>query len=502
MGSYADVLVAGASLGGVSAALAAARCGLKVILLSEHDWVGGQLTSQGVPPDEHGWIEEFGCTATYRDLRNRIREYYRAHYPLTAAARTAKHLNPGNGWVSPLCHEPIVSHRILQDLLASSGVEVWHYSNAIAADVDRDHVRALTVHREGQAATVEALFFLDATELGDILPLTGAEFETGSPGRPANSQAFSWCFAMEHYEGQDNRIPRPARYEYWRDFIPNLTPPWPGKLLSWVTPHPRTMQPQTYNFAPHRESPKAFSGLWSYRRLIEHSQFAPGRFKSDICLVNWPIIDYLDRDLNTASPNERALALEEAREMSLCAFYWMQTEGGFPGLKLAGDALGTADGFAKEPYIRESRRIKALTTIEQRHVQHPNFWQDSVGIGSYRIDLHPTVGGDNYVDVESLPFQIPLGALVPQRLRNFLPACKNIGTTHVTNGCYRLHPVEWNIGEAVGLLAAYCQRHGTQPQAVAVNHEPFQSLLRREGLELEWPANLALSEGDAHKHAH
>ena len=40
------------------------------------------------------------------------------------------------------------------------------------------------------------------------------------------------------------------------------------------------------------------------------------------------------------------------------------------------------------------------------------------------------------------------------RMRNLLPACKNIGTTHITNGCYRLHPVEWNIGEAAGVLAA------------------------------------------------
>ena len=56
----------------------------------------------------------------------------------------------------------------------------------------------------------------------------------------------------------------------------------------------------------------------------------------------------------------------------------------------------------------------------------------------------------------ALPFQIPLGALIPQRVENLLPACKNIGTTHITNGCYRLHPVEWNIGEAAGVLAALC----------------------------------------------
>ena len=44
--------------------------------------------------------------------------------------------------------------------------------------------------------------------------------------------------------------------------------------------------------------------------------------------------------------------------------------------------------------------------------------------------------------------QIPLGTLIPRQMENLLPECKNIGVTHITNGCYRLHPVEWNVGEA------------------------------------------------------
>ena len=77
---------------------------------------------------------------------------------------------------------------------------------------------------------------------------------------------------------------------------------------------------------------------------------------------------------------------------------------------------------------------------------------DSVGIGYYRIDLHPTRPAQ--LHRHSWPFQIPLGALIPERVENLLPANKNLGVTHITNGCYRLHPVEWNIGEAAGALAA------------------------------------------------
>jgi hypothetical protein len=63
-------------------------------------------------------------------------------------------------------------------------------------------------------------------------------------------------------------------------------------------------------------------------------------------------------------------------------------------------------------------------------------------VGSYRIDLHPASGGENYIDISSLPFEIPMGALIPQRVENLLAAAKNLGVTHITNGCYRLHPVE------------------------------------------------------------
>jgi hypothetical protein len=111
-------------------------------------------------------------------------------------------------------------------------------------------------------------------------------------------------------------------------------------------------------------------------------------------------------------------------------------------------------------------------------------------VGCYRIDLHPSAGGTNYVDVGSLPFQIPLGALIPKRIENLIPACKNIGTTHITNGCYRLHPVEWNIGEAAGALAAHAVATQQSPRAVRNSSKllaDFQSQLRRLGVELEWP---------------
>ena len=77
-------------------------------------------------------------------------------------------------------------------------------------------------------------------------------------------------------------------------------------------------------------------------------------------------------------------------------------------------------------------------------------------------------------------------------MENLLPACKNLGVTHLTNGCYRLHPIEWNLGESVGSLVAFCLARKKQPREVRNNEAllaDFQTQLGREGVPTVWPAS-------------
>ncbi|MGV8093251.1 MAG: FAD-dependent oxidoreductase [Mangrovibacterium sp.] len=227
--------------------------------------------------------------------------------------------------------------------------------------------------------------------------------------------------------------------------------------------------------------------LWNYRRIINRQNFSDGFYRGDITIVNWPQNDYMEGHLIDVSREDFNRHLENARQLNLSLLYWLQTEAprpdggmGWPGLRFRPDIMGTENGMAQYPYIRESRRIKAAFTILEEHIGGENRlltagpqegkkaapFFDSIGVGSYYLDLHPTTGGNNYIDLPSLPFQIPMGALLPQRLGNLLPACKNIGTTHITNGCYRLHPVEWNIGEVVGLLVCFSLQRKVLPREV------------------------------------
>ena len=525
----ADIVVVGGGMGGCATALAACRNGMNVILTEETDWIGGQVSQQGVPPDEHKWIESGGATASYRMYRNKIRDFYRYHYHLTEAARNNPYLNPGNGGVSKICHEPMVSVEVLMEMLmpyVSAGkLQILLNHKAQSSDVQGDEVLAVTVRdrQNGELVTLTAPYFVDATECGDLLPLTKTEYVTGSESQedtkelhaakqsnPLNNQAFTVCFAMEYIPGEDWTIDKPDNYTFWANYIPNLTPAWPGKLLSMTYPTPSTLKPNHAVCIPDGTPTDAFN-FWMYRRIIDQHNFLPGTYQGSTTLVNWPQNDYMLGNIIDVPENEFQKHVDAAKALNLSLLYWLQTEAprpdggvGWKGLRLRKNLLGTKDGMAKYPYIRESRRIKAEFRILEEHVGEENrklisgettaaAFYDSVGIGYYHIDLHPSCGGDNYIDFNSLRFQIPLGALLPQRVNNLFPACKNIGTTHITNGCYRTHPVEWGIGEAVGLLITYASKKQISARIIRSDKNmltDFQQWIQKEGVEIAWKKEL------------
>lgn len=527
----ADVVIAGGGLGGFAAAMASLRNNQSVILTEETDWIGGQITQQGVPPDEHMWIEKYGGTQLYRDFRNAVRQYYVQNYPLTEEARNNPLLNPGNGSVSKLCHEPRVALAVMNNMLApylSSRKLVLLLEHKItAAGHTGNKVNSLTAKelRSGSTKVLKAPYFVDATELGDLLPLTGTEFVTGTESKsqtgelhapaianPKNNQAFTTCFAMDYVPGEDHTIDKPKDYDFWKNLVPDLNPPWSGKLLGLHYSDPRTLNPKNLGFDPSGKPTGDMLNLWNYRKLIDRHNFKPGTYAGDITIVNWPQNDYMLGDLIGASEEEFKKHVDASKQLSLSLLYWLQTEAprpdggkGWPGLRLRKDIMGTEDGLAKYPYIREARRIKAVFTVKEEHVGKENramvakanedknkaaYFYDSVGTGYYHIDLHPSSDKVNYVDFPSLPFQIPLGSLLPIRMENILPANKNIGTTHITNGCYRLHPVEWNIGESVGLLVAFAKSKNVVPREVRKQKNllvEFQDFVKSQGIDIEWP---------------
>ncbi|HEY9869174.1 MAG TPA: FAD-dependent oxidoreductase, partial [Candidatus Obscuribacterales bacterium] len=503
-----DILVVGGGTGGVAAALAAARAGYRVCITEETDWLGGQMTSQGVSAlDENALVETTGATRAYLDLRQAIRRHYLSQYKANPACADHPYFNPGNCWVSRLAFEPAVAVRQIELTLApyvqQRLISVHYRMKAAAARMTGDTIRSIIMVNlaDGRLVEFEPRVCIDATELGDLLPLCGARYRygsesraiTGEPHAPEvgdsqNVQDFVYPFAVEFRPGENHTIAKPPHYDAFRAA---------GKFSF----NSYKMFERATGAGPQGQE-RELLPFWEYRRLIDKSNFVDPHFACDVAMINWDSNDLRGFNIIDERPATVCERLALAKALSLGFLYWLQTEAprdeggsGYPELKLRPDVMGTTDGLSKHPYIRESRRLAARHIIvEQDIVEATNpevrarHFDDSVGIGHYPVDIH---GRQDVPDTAQAtrPFQIPLGALISLEVANLLPAAKNIGTTHITNGAYRLHPIEWCIGESAGALAAFALTARASPSEVHASRRllrEFQLSLLAEGIPLYW----------------
>lgn len=508
----AQIIVCGGSLGGTLAAYSAARSGKSVILTEETDWVGGQLTSQAVPPDEHSWIEYGGCTATYRAYRNKVREHYRKMSGFLKEVKDEKFFCPADSQVSFLSHPPRLAHELLSDMLKPFEdcglLKIILNAKLVSCSAVNGKIYSVTCKTADGELTLCGDMFIDGTDTGELIALSGVPYRTGAEAKsltgerratdvamPDDMQPFVYTAAVENRRKGDFVIPKPAEYEYFR----KLKMPYDEyNVYSMFGPDSSTGRAKLFGMFGGEidANGEELFPLYEYRRIFRADNFENSGRLYDVTLINWPQNDFwLGNAFDCKNAEENK---ELAKQFTLGFVYWLQTEApradggkGYPYLKLSGELLGTDDGLSKSPYIRESRRINSLFTITDDMVvkgSDPEFF-DSVGVGSYAIDIHITTKSHTFFYEPTERFTIPLGAMICRDAENLIPACKNIGTTHLTNGCYRLHPIEWNIGETAGYLAAYALNEKVALSEVRQNRErltAFQGILRDNGIQLSW----------------
>ena len=513
-----DVLVVGGGTGGVTAAMAAAQNGAQTVLIEETPWIGGQFTSQGLPAsDEHGYIENT-ASRSFSFFRTLVRNQFLSAYKRSKSSYNFHEVfDPGNSWVSHLTHTPesarIALDQLLKPVVDTGRLKIVPNTRATAVTKTDDGKRVATVTAETvdeSGTTVTTVYapkyIVEATLLGDFLELAGVPFSVGieshaQTGEPAaypgdpdtkGNQCFTFCYIVEYCPNTNNTIAKPPLYDHFKKHY-------------------------SLNGYPFRHTtPEKVNGFWQYRRCLAAAQFDDPLIKNDLAIINWGSNDYAERDLISATPAEREEIRNEGKQMSLGFLYWLQTEcprdpedgggKGYPELKLRTDLLGTSDGLAMEPYIRESRRIKALTTIKQNDITsqptvRAKLYDDAVATGLYfSIDIHSCVGDAKRPlkpkhpgSKATKPFQIPLGALIPQGGSNVLAGQKNIGVTHLSNGSTRLHPVEWEIGEAAGTVAAMAVKINKTPEEIRADKKLLRELqhtLIRQGQPIFWYIDL------------
>lgn len=525
-----DILIVGGGTGGIAAAIAASQGqGLKICLTEETDWLGGQMTAQGVPITDDGknfQIETSGSNRSYQLFRSSVRSYYKQTYQLSEISKKTKYFNPGNCWywVSQLAFEPTVAVKVIDDLLNSntnaSIPEIFLRHVPAKVEMDGDKIKhILTVNLDTEECLAfKATSYIDATELGDLLALSGASYSSGTESRsetgeptaaeiadPEHVQDYTFPLIVEFVPKTDNTIPRPHLYDYFNN---------QGKysLLGYK------MFQNAYVTKSSSEKKLELMPFWTYRRLLDMTAFDDRRIANDVACINWYSQDFREHNIIDKPPHIVSHYLSLAKACSLGFLYWLQTEAprdeggkGYPEIKLKVEALNTTDGLSKYPYIRESRRGKTITVIKEQDITEPQIidsdsnpkarariFDDSVGIGFFPIDIHGKETPPGALN-PTKHFQIPLGALLMESPVNLILSCKNIGTTHVTSAAYRLHPIEWAIGEAAGALARFATKE--QVRLIDVLKKPsvlrsFQKSLIRSGVPLYWYDDVPVDHPD------
>lgn len=465
-----QVLVVGGGTGGTAAALAAAESGADVCIAEETSWLGGQFTSQGLgcsddgPSINYGFT--YGMTARFIALRDIVRQEYGGLW------------NPSGCWVSHFGAEPRAFVRAISRLtnpsILNHRLRVFYGVRAVSVLTDQGRVTGAVFKRTSDGLTfqVTAAQVIDGTDLGDVVKLSGAAYRIGQEprsdtgeadaplvGNPDCLQSFTYLPALERRPaGESHIIPKPPGYG---------VDPWM----------------KGFNLRGFKvvDDPRA---VFTWRRLRDSSQ-AGG---AELAVMNWPEgNDYWFGNIVDATPEQQAIFLEQARQRALGFVYWLQTEAdgtGYPFLQLSPDTLNSSDGLSLLPYYREGRRIRPVETIRVEDVSsyyqstvRARNWPDSLGIGEYPFDMHRmSSAGTGRPRGSALPYQIPLGALVPETLDGLIAGGKALGTTHMTNSAYRVHPAEWSIGEAAGYLAAYSVLNGVQPRQVLASEAHTRSL--------------------------
>ncbi len=545
------LLIVGGSTAAYSAMLAALQSQIQVCVVQPQAVVGGQFTAQGLPASDDGRLmvtpsssetvagESFCISISQRKFRDRQRELQPVQDQVVD--------NPGGGWVGPLCTTPVVAATAMNEAIApfleQGQLILIPYSDPIAV-VKTEPSEGLprvtqVTFRDRQTRhsfSVTADLILEATDLGDVLELGDipsrvgqeARQETGEAALPETAhpecqQAITFDIVVEKLADANRAfsVKQPEKYG---------TVQWLQPKDFHSTHWSIGRQIQTWNFFDDY-------GIFRYRR-ISRVKTGPGGSQApvnkqvnvgDITVLNWGIHnnpvtkeryvgnDYVYGVLVGVTEAERQQHIQNARDRAQGYLHFLQSQ--FPNLKPRGDLTWTEDGIALEPYLREARRGIALTTILHQHVAKSFFpdgyarahtFTDTIGIGQYHyLDFHPNqdtppgtpsnhvqLVGDDHV---SLPFTVPLGSLIPQSTDGLILSAKSIGTTHITNAAYRMHPVEWAIGEAGGHLAAFALERQVTPREVATNRawlRTFQGRLAQQGIPLVWFDDVAHDDPD------
>ena len=440
-----DVLVIGGTASGISAGIQSARLGVNTLVVEETPWLGGMLTSAGVPAFD-------GNNAMPAGLFGEFRQHLYDYYGGANAVST--------GWVSNTLFEPHIGDSIFKSMARNEKYLTvkYHYQFKNIIKNGNSIIGAEFYEiNSGAQLIVKAKRVIDATELGDALASAKVPYDLGMESNAVTGEQVNLAGA--------------------NDIIQDIT--YVGILKDYGSPQPLIARPINYDSTEFDGSNTSFYKDTNRKRpsVDAKKMLEYGKLPNNKYMLNWPIYGN-DIYLNVVekTPKQREALLEQAKQQTLRFVYFIQKDLGFNHLALADDEFPTKDKLALYPYHRESRRMHGMVRMLVQHVSKPfdtpqPLFTTGIAVGDYPVDHHHKKNSAVPQHLEFFPvpsFNIPLGALIPKALSNFIVAEKSISVSNIVNGTTRLQPCVMQIGQASGLLAALSIKNRVDPKNISV----------------------------------
>jgi hypothetical protein len=500
-----DVVVVGSGSGGVAAALQASRLGATVALVEETDWIGGQMTAAAVP-NMDGGREPQTITGIWAEFRSKVHAYYGDTQRFPPGGKSA-----GTCYWSDktTCFEPFVGQLLLKQMLAETPVKLMLGRSVVKVLQSGDTVTGVILD---DGTRIDCRIVVDATERGDVIPLTTARYRIGrslstSPDTTDCIQDLTYVAVIKHYPGGlpaglEITAPPPG-YAALRPVYQDVVTA-NGSDISWPINYPVNWPTHSaYRGLPDSSNPSSYTGLEPNKitkTCVNWANDYPGRGHS----VNpgpGPFGPWRET-LEVGYLEQPALRKQidcEAKLYTLGFIYYAQTELGQSSWSVATDeGYDTAHNKARScpnipaalkplehhlppmPYVRESRRIvpvKTLTAKQIKRVGSPprqaTTFPTAMAVGDYPTDLH-NCSEDAQLESDlnetgadkspGGPFQVPFEALIPEQVDGLLAAEKNIGVSRLAAGSIRLQPITLATGQAAGAIAALAVKKQVAPR--------------------------------------
>lgn len=492
----ADVIVYGATPGGITAAIAARREGASVILLEPTRHVGGMSTS-GLNRDE---AEHMSRDETFGGLANVFFD--------EAAKRSGANLRR-----KPRVWQSHVAEQVFEQMLEEAGVDV-HFDQSVESVVKR--AAAITRLTTSRGKVYAGGVFIDASYEGDLLARAGVRYVTGRESRDAFDESLAGIVYTDDPIGVS---PLDRDGELLFGVMPG-DPPAAGSASAHPTPYNIRLNLTTHkeNFVPIRK-PKRYdaSQYELLARCIEKGLFETvgkiiGRYgmpggkvecnNRQVSIVSMSIPG-AQTPWAEASYEERERIHQQYRDYTHGLLWFLKTDPRVP--QAMRDDMARY-GFCKDEwidnghwpwqlYVREARRMRGSYLMTQRDITTARLKDDAIHLGSHFIDSHQatryaTKDGE-FINEGRLwqrgeIYQFPYRAITPRakECTNLLvPVC--VSATHVAFCSVRVEASWMMLGEAAGIAAAMAKQDGVAVQAIDVNE--LQARVVAAGIPIAMP---------------